>query len=220
MKRIGLFLIAVIAFSILPAMADNFAPPEYAGDPLSYHAQWEFDTDPFPDLLPYIVADGGSNTTETLYSGPEVTKIWTNAPNWTWEDGGIVNNTRDATLEIDVINWVDTEPEKFIRVQLTHSSVSSGFLPPVVVGVRGYKGGTTYGLFEPHSGGVGNSTQSYSDITMQPNPDWETIEIFVPMGTRIDEIVIDTISIPEPSVIVMVLMSGGGLFFVRRKFMI
>lgn len=216
MKRVCLFLVAIIAFTVLPVMADDFAPPSYRGDPLSYRADWEFDTNPFPDFLPDLVSDGGPKTTEILYPGPERTEIRPIGVDWTWENGGIVNPLHDATLEIDVINWVDTEPEKFVRIQLTYS----GGPAPTVLGAVGYEGGTTYGPFVPYSTVDVDLIHRYSDITMQPNPDWETIEIFVPQGTSIDEIVIDTVSIPEPSVIVMIFMMGGGLIFIRRKFMI
>ena len=226
MKRIGLFLIAAMMISILPTMADNFAPPDYAGDPLSYHAEWEFLTQPLPPgaITPDLESNGGPKAGEFLYD-KFGTHIDVDGPGWEWDAGGMVNNDRDAWFAINAINWVDMEPEKFIRVQITHIGAA-----PSVAGAHGYwfngyhnlepQNGTTHlGYFDAGAVVIVDSTHLYSDIVMQPNPDWEQIEIFVPMGTIIDEIVIDSISIPEPSAIIMVLMSCGGLLFVRRRLM-
>ena len=222
MKRIGVFLIAAMALGVLSAVADNFAPPEYVGNPLSYHAEWEFASNPFPtDGIPRdSESDGGPKNGEYLYSLAGGTHIdFDDSSDWVWNiadgNGGIVNTNRAASFAINTINWVDDEPDKSIRVQITYQGQA-----PTVVGATGYEGANSFGPFAPYSTVNWDSTHLYSDIAMQPNPDWEQIEVFVPMGTVVDEIVVDSISIPEPSVIVMVLMSGGGLFFVRRKFMI
>ncbi len=228
MKRVCLFLIAAMALSILPTVADNFAPPWYVGQPLSYHAEWEFANGPLGGLLPDIESNGGPKSGEFLYD-QFPTHIDLDAEDgWVWDpadgDGGMVNPDRDGSFGIQTINWVDEEPEKFIRVQLTYIG-----LAPTVTGADGYEydlyhgGGfnTTHLGFFPADPAVDvDQNHLYSDIVMWPNPDWESIEVFVPMGTIIDEIVVDTISIPEPNVIAMVLLSSGGIIFIRRKFMI
>ena len=231
MKRIGLFLIAAMMISILPTMADIFAQPDFFGEPLSYHAEWEFDflQTPITGLYVEVESDGGSKNGEFIYD-----KFWTHIDldGMGWEmdtadgDGGIVNTNRDASFAIQTINWVDTEPEKYIRVQITYIGQA-----PTVAGAHGYwfneyhgiepaNATTNLGYFAADPAVNVDQTHLYSDIFMQPNPDWEQIVVDVPKGTIIDEVVVDSISIPEPSVIVMVLISGGGLLFVRRCFMI
>lgn len=229
MKRIGMFLIAAMALSILPAAADNFAPPLYVGDPLSYHAEWEFTNGPLPagGIPADSESDGGPKGGEFLYD-QFGTHIDLDGDGWVWDpadgDGGMVLTNRSGSFGINTINWVDEEPEKFIRVQITYIGQA-----PTVTGANGYE----YDLY--HGGGPNttdlgfwpadptvnwDANHLYNDIYMQPNPDWEQIEVLVPQGTIIDEIVVDSISIPEPSAIVMVLLSGGGIFFVRRKLMV
>jgi len=229
MKRICLFLIAAMALSILPAVADNFAPPWYVGDPLSYHAEWEFANGPLGGILPDIESDGGPKNGEFLYD-KFATHIDLDGDGWVWDpadgDGGMVNLERDASFGIQTINWVDEEPEKFIRIQITYLG-----LAPTVVGANGYWYNEYHGIEPPNTttnlgffaaSPTVNVDQNhlYSDIMMWPNPDWESIVVDVPMGTIIDEIVVDSISIPEPNVIVMILATGGGIIFIRRKFMV
>ncbi len=227
MKRIGMFLIAAMALGVIPAMADNFAPPDYVGDPLSYHAEWEFANGPLPtgEIYPDSESNGGPKNGEFLYDRFD-THIDPDGSDWSWDpadgDGGMVNTNRNASFAINTINWVDEEPDKSLRIQVTYIGQA-----PTVTGANGYQ-------FDPYHGGPTNTTdfgffqadatvdvdQShlYNDIAMQPNPDWEQIVVNVPQGTVIDEVVVDSISIPEPSVLVLVLAVGGGLAFVRRRF--
>lgn len=227
MKKICLSMIAIMAISGLPAMADIFAPPDYAGDPLSYHAEWEFNIpQPIGANDPDSESNGGPNNGEFLYDRFG-THIDVTGTGWVWDiadgDGGMVNSNEASSFAINTINWVDEEPEKFIRVQLTYIG-----LAPTVTGANGYRYDPYHGGLEPTTTDLGwwnadpavnvDPTHLYSDIYMQPNPDWEQIVVDVPMGTIIDEVVVDSISIPEPSAIVMILMSGGGLIFARSRF--
>jgi hypothetical protein len=52
--------------------------------------------------------------------------------------------------------------------------------------------------------------------TFSPNPDWEKITVTVPPQFTIDQIVVATISIPDPAT-VGVLGIGIGLAFLRRR---
>ena len=221
MKRIGVFLIVVLAMSVLPTAADIFAPPDYVGDPLSYHAGWEFSVDPGSDLdIPAdLESNGGPKTTEFLYDQFPTRIIFGQGDGWRWDpadgDGGMVSDV-GGRIEVEVVNWVDQEPEKFIRVQLTYSGEA-----PVVLGAEGFMDpDVSIGYFEAAPSNLVDANHLYSDIHLHPNPDWESISIRVPSGTILDEVVVDTVSIPEPSAIIMILASAGGLLFVRRNFMI
>lgn len=221
MKRMSLFLIVAFMISGLPAVADNLVPPGYVGDPLSYHAEWEFNGGLLLD--PDSESSVGSTGGEFLYDRFD-THIDVDGAGWGWDpadgDGGMVNTNRDGSFAINTINWVDEEPEKYIRVQLTYIG-----LAPVVTGANGYEydgyhgGGTDttdLGFFVPYSTVNVDPNHLYSDIYMQPNPDWEQIEVFVPQGTVIDEIVVDTISIPEPSTLAFMGVAGAIAVFLRR----
>jgi len=51
-------------------------------------------------------------------------------------------------------------------------------------------------------------------IHLEPNPDFEIVKI--DGAVMVDEIVIDTICIPEPSTVALLIL-GAGAFFLRRK---
>ena len=52
-------------------------------------------------------------------------------------------------------------------------------------------------------------------LTIEPNPTSEMITITVPYCTVIDQIVVDTICIPEPAS--MALLALGSVFLLRRR---
>ena len=228
MKCIGMFLIASMALSIIPAMADNFAPPDYVGDPLSYHAEWEFSTLPSGDIAADSESNGGPKNNEFLYDLLGGSHIDLDGSDWNWDpadgDGGIANTNRNASFAINAINWVDEEPDKSIRIQITYI----GQQAPTVSGANGYWYNDYHGLtpptsttdlgFFPADATVNvDPNHLFNDIEMQPNPDWEQIVVNVPQGTVVDEVVLDSISIPEPRVLVLLLAVGGGIAFVRRR---
>lgn len=233
-KRLVVVCMAVTLLTLtLPAVADNFAPPDYVGDPLSYHAEWEFTNGPIPPAPPALfIPDGGESnggplTNEFLYDQLGGTHIDLDGPGWIWDpadgDGGMVNPDRPGQFVINTINWVDEMPEKFIRVQITYIGQA-----PTVLGAYGF----SYNLYHPTYPGepldttehgffpaappvIVDPAHLYQDIWMEPNPDWEQIVVDVPLGTIIDEIVVDSISIPEPTT--MSLLALGGLALLRKR---
>ncbi|QDU71294.1 hypothetical protein [Mucisphaera calidilacus] len=199
-------LVALFAALIAaPALADNFAPPPYVGQPLSYHAEWDFGN-PNDISAPDKESNGGPIDNEFLYDR-FATHIDYDGDGWVHVDadgdGGIANPGRPGSFGINTINWVDTLPLKLIRVQITHIGPA-----PDVRGAEGisydpYHGGSTldstsHGFFPSDPPVVVDPNRFYQDITMWPNPDWEQIIVDVPQGTVIDQIVVDSISIPEP----------------------
>jgi hypothetical protein len=238
-KQLVVVCMAVTLLTLtLPALADNFAPPDYVGDPLSYHAEWEFTNGPIPPTPPaMLIPDGGESnggplTNEFLYDLLGGTHIDLDTNAWGWVvadgDGGMMHDGPDQVGQfvINTINWVDEMPEKYIRVQITYIGQA-----PTVLGAHGYSYNgyhptypglpteTTYhGFFDAGPVVVvddPNNSYLYQDIWMEPNPDWEQIVVDVPLGTIIDEIVVDSISIPEPAT--MSLLALGGLALLRRR---
>ncbi len=210
------FMVALAAATVVaaPCFADDFAPPWYRGQPLSVQAAWEFNQpvtgfDIYPDFFNAVGGDG------TLFDGFQ-TKIELDSPNsWAWmpNTGGITpTGPGGASLSFKVQNFVDQMPQKLGRIQFTFDSAVVAFLPPDVFNVAGVIGGQelpgTFGQLQ-----VVDSRHAYVDFTMIPNPWWEHIDVFVPFGTTLDEVVIDTISIPGPGALAILsvagLMTGG-----------
>jgi hypothetical protein len=110
---------------------------------------------------------------------------------WFFPDGG------DIHFRVD--NVIDNEPVKHIWLQVTHTPGLGLAVDPLT----GFNFATT-GSFPgavsmiPHGP---TSTIFYWD--MFPNPPWEDFRLLVFGGGEIDQIVVDTISIPEPSSVVL-----------------
>ena len=217
LKFTSLFAAILICVS---TYADNFAPPPWVGQPLSYHAEWDFPS--YTDISnPDSESDGGPINNEFLYDQFS-THIDYDGPGWVWDvadgDGG-VTKPGGGSFGINTINWVDELPLKYVRVQLTFTG-----LAPDVPHAQGfsfdlYHGGgattTDHGLFASDLPVFVDANHAYWDITMIPNPDWEQIVVNVPQGTIIDQIVVDTISIPEPST--MTVLALGAFLVLRRR---
>jgi len=194
------------------ARADDFAPPPWVrGDPLTTSAEWEFLTSVaghFPadgTEVPLVIGDFTGPPEASVFLGPDT-------PTWSPGDGDgewHAALTGPMTMEFIVGNWVDLEPVKFLRIQVTFDGPA-----PFVSGLNAIDpsgpvtivpAGTT--LFDP--------SHILFEYELYPNPDVEIITLEMPAGGSIDQVVIDTISIPEPAS--MGLLALGGLALLRRR---
>lgn len=197
-STIALASAALLAASTATAYADDFAPPPYRGGPLSVQAEWDFST-PFTsvDIFPeFFNAVGGSGT---LFDGFMTKAELSSTSDWRWVpgdgDGGITpTDPGGGVLAFKVQNWIDLEIEKLLRIQVTHQGA-----PPNIIGMTGFFGTQeSDGVFL--DGEFVDDQRFYEDWSIRPNPWWEIIEVSVPFGTVLDQVVIDTISIPAPGV--------------------
>ena len=220
MKK-ALTISLVLLFGGGVAMADDFDPPNFRGYPLSYMAQWDMFT--AGDFSAGIVPDLESSVDDAdpatyLYDGIYTHLDFDSEDGWALTvggGGGIYNPQRDATFAANVINWVDWLPEKDLRVQMTYTDDGNG--PPSITGVTGHgpvSGGEPHTSESLASSGYGGTQRSWI-YSIYPNPDWEQIEFFLPQGTIVEQIVIDSISMPEPATLALLLL--GGLALLRRK---
>ncbi len=222
------FLVVLVMLALVtPVLADDMNPPSFRGEPLSYMAKWHaftagtFVTGIYAD---YENSVDDSDPATTLYNGFQTRLNFDYEPNPGWgikpEGGGIHNTLTDASFTADVLNWVDHLPEKLLRVQVTYSFGFLGGSPPSISNVSGF--GPISGD-DPHVRYLNNHVNGtapqgeyfYEDWTILPNPDWEQIVFYVPQGTVIEQIVIDTVSIPEPAT--MSLLALGGMAALRRR---
>ena len=205
------------SFALSTCIADDVFPPHYRGGPLSVEAHWDFNTLPnfasgeAPDSFTAI---GGSQG-ETLYNGFQ-THIDFSPNDWMWDgNSGITPvNPNGGTFAINAQNWVDDEPLKLLRVQMTYS----GIAPDVFFGIGEELAGTP-GAFDVLGMEVGmfdDGRNYYEDWTFAPNPDWEQMQVFVSFGTTIDQVDFDSISIPEPASACLFGLAGW-FAVIRRK---
>ncbi len=213
-RRLALVLCVLVGAGQM-ARGDDVNPPSWprlGAANRSTSAEWDFDEDganplhPDGDSVPLIVGDFKPQL-DTAFPGgaPHPSGVASAGLTYTAGSGFLGTGTNGGTLAFNVPNWIDQEPFKFLRLQVTYTGTTPttgvfGFL-----GVPGDGNAVTELAGPIVPGTVGTSSSYfYQDWTLRPNPDWEQVVLFVPNGTFIDQVVIDTIStVPEPSMIVL-----------------
>lgn len=202
--RIGLSLVwtmlSVVALSWTPARGDDLNPPPYRGQPLSVHAHWL--SDPSSGALALNQFSWVDDSDPSTYLHPLIPGV---AP-------GFNNDYR-----FELPNFVDELPLKLLRLQLTWTGTTQ---PPLSLFSHGLDigqvipGVITYSsnplVFTQPDGGY-----QYFDIEFRPNPDLEYVFVTVPADAVLSQVVIDTISVPEPAT--LALLAAGGLVLRRRS---
>ena len=207
MKRLIVLGVVLLMFAAAPARADDLFPPSYRGLELSYTCEWDqfanFSNPQgfFPDTESSV--GDGSHLLFTHWN----THIDFDGAGWVDMGGGIANPARSAEFATNVVNWIDWRPLKLLRVQVTYFDPSMLGLQPTIIGVSGISTAAPNGSLPPGDedlmtpgvpvGGMPLPPgYFYEDWIIEPNPDWEQIAFAVPQGVIIEQIVIDTISVP------------------------
>jgi hypothetical protein len=213
---VGLWVLAVVVVAQFGGMvcADDLLPPDWRGTPLgavghftniqvqqepslSYDVTTQFYNRPNPNLnesvsfeLPQIYLQTGAANFYTLFFP----------------------------------NWIDQVPLKIGRMQIY-------WLPPVgtepntsgpeileILGIEGDNdvyGSVTGGGAIDIPPGTDNLLGWYVDFEIRPNPDYERIYFSLPAGSQLQQLDIDTESIPEPASVA--LLGGLALLALRRR---
>lgn len=175
---------------------DIVGPPWERFQPFTTFQEWEFfdpgDIAPDGELAPF-----NPNTHFPLVAKPGPDVIWSASLPGT-NLSGIYTGTGDDGSYIDfcIPNWIDMEPLKLLWIQI--NGVWDEAAPPIVSGILGVKDGVdTFGAFLD-SDETFPGFHRVESWEILPNPDWETIRIFLPEGAIVNQVVIDTISFPTP----------------------
>lgn len=119
----------------------------------------------------------------------------------------------DSYIDFCIPNWIDVEPLKLVWIQI------NGFWDatpaPFVQQIDAFKGADQLagGFLDQQDVFPGQHRTELWGI--QPNPDVEIIRIFLPEGSIIDQVVIDTISFPTPGAVSA--FGLAGLALARRR---
>jgi hypothetical protein len=212
MKKITVILIVsvfVCNFSVNPTSAEDLNPPDFRYQDGTTYARWEFFTDdpmPIPDdqFNPYGTA--------SMEIWPGVGQAYW--PQWGGRDGVW---PLSGAAEIAIDNRPEPLPYKDILVQLTWAEQVQDVVPLIWETISGVEAElldqvtlNPTGEAPPADGFWYHSTYL---IHLEPNPDFEIVRI--DGAVMIDELVIDTICIPEPCTIA--LLGLGGMVLLRRK---
>jgi hypothetical protein len=191
--------------------ADDLTTPWWWDDPelepYTTFQQWEFDTNANP-AVPYI--------DENPFGDP-LAMITGDFPNTRWiaDDYGhlgVWTVPRNDWLILDLPNYPQSREQKFIWLQITYSAFEGQ--NPDLITVPDMSG--TFELVEKTQLDDYYWHATFS-ITIEPNPDFEQLYI----GPRwtvlyVDEVVVDTLCIPEPSTAALII-AGPLLLALRQK---
>ncbi len=204
--RSKLTLIAIMAVAAgmvaCPAWADDLNPPTWRGQPGTTFEKWEFSTSN-PITSPDVVYN--------LYGAP-VAEAWPGTGQ-TWIDqwGGRQGMwPLSGTIEATIPDNLEPLPYKDIWVQLTWAKQVDSSTPVVWEMDSGVQATLVeQDVLEPTGYPSPNDLWYHStyEMVLEPNPSSEIVKID---GTLVvDELVIDTICVPEPTA--LVLFGTGGI---------
>ncbi len=160
----------------------------------------------FTQSNPFVLPDGAATNLSHAEGGGANTQAWVGGATFgqaAWDqgdgDGGWLFN-QENLITIDLDNIVDFEPVKFVRVQIMYSSSLPGTPPPSTDAWWGQDNEVGTDLQIDLVDVIQHGDNVIEELwTIQPNPDFERFDVVVPLGVYIDQIVVDTISIPWPN---------------------
>jgi len=164
-------------------------------------AEWRFDT-PDPNPLPDVVVNPYGMPTTQIYPG--VGQAW-----WPDLNGKIGVWPLSGEIWIEIPNNPVPNPLKEIYIQLTWEEQAPGN-KPIVQTTEPY---AEAGLLLQETPLDGLWMHSIYTIQLLPNPAFEMI--LISGGIDVDQLVIDTICIPEPASLMLLVI--GSLALVRRR---
>jgi hypothetical protein len=196
--------IAFCAVLVLPAsaFADDFAPAPWRGDPLSYIAEWDFEDSDLEDQVPsdtVLVGDGVHAWSDLFTHMHPYGLSWEVDPNDPL-DGRVFTEAKAGSIEFFLGNWVDDYDYKYIWVQIAWGGNVTE--PSVYETYTWTDGPNIYGTlankYRFYAFGPGGAQYHVEEWVLPINPDREYANIYIPPGTWVDQIIIETVSRPSP----------------------
>ena len=219
---LGAVLVAGLLGVNVAALGDDLYPPDWRGLPNSTLQMWEFSAGDNP-VQPVVPPDAYDND----YGVPEATVYgefeYPLRDTW-WIDDDIEGHFGVWNIGGEIGIWIPNDPvlrpEKWIRIQITYDgghAVDPSIPFDPWIEVQASDGATVRDftlVMETELDPV--FTHAVYDLVLMPNPSEETIWI-TPRYCQlyVDEIVIDTICIPEPAT--LTLLAAGCLAVIRKR---
>ncbi len=236
---LGLILAPGLAMTLFvaPAWADDVYPPNIPvvndqgvvirdqtwnrGDPGTTSAEWTFNSEPNP-LVP-LAPDGTSvplnvgdyNGLDATTGNPVTGPVAIPSAGIVLAENGGWNNpseTDTASILFIIPDCVDDQPQKILQWQSTEPSDNEDLAT-----ITAYKDGLTIGGITGQGKGwaeQGSGPSPYHWVfcyNIQPNPDYEELNLPLAPGDTVTEFIVDTTSCPEPSSMALVGIGAIGL---------
>ena len=212
-RKAALLGCLVVVLAVAPAFSHLVdLAPSWRGDDRTTYQNWTFDDSSSPVTLSNAAGSASAEITvgefgsgwwlDGLELGQETSGYW--------DIGGI-----DGEIVLDIDNFQDGE-YKLISLQITYYEAIGG--KPVIDMIPG---ATQYEeenwqevIVDSDQLGVWKVWQS--TWMMMPNPSHEQIILIGdPSGTIIDQVIVDTICVPEPATLGLLMM--GGLALLKKR---
>ncbi|MBZ0267292.1 hypothetical protein K8I85_03990, partial [bacterium] len=121
-----ILLIGALSTALLvlaaPAVADDFNPPAFRGDPLTVQVEWEFETTNMIDVVPIVLNSVGDGThvlgNAFTHAHPQQ-MFWEPDPGEPG-DGRISTDDLPGVVDCYLVNWIDPYPFKYVWVQIAY----------------------------------------------------------------------------------------------------
>jgi hypothetical protein len=208
-------ILAGLSIIPLQAQAADFKPPAWRGQPLTTVQEWEFNTNP-----PVAIGPDGDIPTVNP-GGPTATPGPGIIGGAMGDDKSWGTSLAGAKITFDIPNFIDTERRKDMWVQVTvgqGDTFTIGGLsadpPPVTITTP-----SITRIINPP--GFDDTKYDFYLAKWQifPNPASEKFDLILGAGTNVYEVVVDTISTPEPTSILGFLALGtlGAASTLKRK---
>ena len=209
MKRLTFVLILAGVLFASSSLADDLNPPSWRGQAGTTLQMWEFSEDVNPVMVPDVVDNQWGMPTATIIGDFPKTR-------WMTVDRGHEGIWKtDSWIELFIPNTDNTAPGSFKEIYLQMTFDAGPGFNALVVTVPSADPMT----LEPISvEQIPGSDYSYGiwHIILEPNPTEEIIYIEpVYCELYVDEIVVDTRCVPEPTTIA--LLGFGTLVLIRKK---
>ena len=191
-----LLAVAFTATAATVALADDFNPAPWRGDPLTVAAEWEFVSQNLLDMPPdYMttVGDGIHQFNASCFTHDHFEYLFWQPDPTDPADGRIYTTDQPGLMRFYLCNWIDFYPFKYIWVQITYGGEGVPFVQDVLCPNPATNEWTDplYGVLIDRWGTPGFMTEHWF-LTF--NPDREYVNVVIPPFTWVDQVWIDTIS--------------------------
>jgi len=207
MKKMLILGLALVLTGSTLTYADDLFPPPWRGHPRSTFAQWEFDYPGVPGAYghypqPDIWQNPFGPPTAHVVPGPGMEWM----PEYQGRPGVWPLSGR---IDFEIPNFPEPLPEKRIWVQVTFQNQPGGnggvlgSNPPPALW-------NTISFIALPDGWLHQTIE----LVIRPNPPFEVLSLFGDIN--VDEVVIDTICIPEPATLGLLALAAPLAVFRRR----